>query len=73
MPAKWPIATPTFIALIDYLSLVKYFLEIKVQVILVDNLAIVQQPDRADNKQLNLGYWWDVVEEIAQHCVFVIF
>jgi len=50
-----------------YLALVKDLLEVEVQVVLVHDLAIGQEANSADDKQLNLGYRRDVVEEISQH------
>lgn len=50
-----------------YLALVKDLLEVEVQVVLVHDLTIGQEANSADDKQLNLGYRRDVVEEISQH------
>lgn len=50
-----------------YLALVKDLLEVEVQVVLVHDLTIGQEANSADDKQLNLGYRRNVVEEISQH------
>ena len=50
-----------------YLAFVEDFLCIEIQVVLVDDVTIGEQPDWTDDKELNLSDGRDIVKEVSQH------